>query len=308
MTDTDLAPAPPRTPLDRALRGVVAVMTTPFADGVARVDEDTYARLVGRVDEAGVPEITALGNTAEVYQLDPAERRTILTATRRAVQGAVTIAGIVGPLSTAQSEIDLAAELGYDAVMLHEPLDPLATDQGIRAYLETLIGHSPLPVVLYLRTGRVTRNSTLALARGGVAGVKHAQGSPDDCAELAALVPQVTWVNGRAEAHAPASFAVGITGFTSGIAGVRPDLALAVHEACTHRPAPQLAPLMQDVRRIETLRNRARGRYNVAVLKYLLRAIGFTVGGVRPPCADLDEATRAVLDHEVLSQPGWRVA
>jgi dihydrodipicolinate synthase/N-acetylneuraminate lyase len=69
------------TELDAAaLAGVTCVLVTPFRDRVGAPDAAALERLVRHVDGAGVQAITALGNTAEVFQLSAPERRTVLEA------------------------------------------------------------------------------------------------------------------------------------------------------------------------------------------------------------------------------------
>jgi 4-hydroxy-tetrahydrodipicolinate synthase len=109
-----------------------------------------------------------------------------------------------------------------------------------------------------------------------------------------------TWICGLAESMVLAMRGLGLVGFTSGVANVRPDLALAVWEASRDGDLDALAARIAPLLPFEAMRTRAGGRHNVAVVKAALALTGFDVGDVRPPCdplggAEQDEL-RAVLD------------
>src|SRR5438445_121064 len=72
--------------LSQALRDVVAIPVTPYADGVP--DCELYGALLRRLVEAGVRVLTPNGNTGEFYALNADERRQLLTAAAAAVDGA----------------------------------------------------------------------------------------------------------------------------------------------------------------------------------------------------------------------------
>jgi 4-hydroxy-tetrahydrodipicolinate synthase len=274
-----------------ALEGVTAVLVTAYRDGTERVDEQTVAAIATRVAAAGVPVLTALGNTAEVQQLDDAERRAVLTAAAAGGGPATLVAGVCGSMRTMLRDIDVARDLGYHAAMLHEPADPFGDASGLLAFYTQLILEASLPVVLYLRSRRLTASQVAELAAlPAVVGVKYAR---DDLHALAGVLTDdarasCTWINGLAESAAPAFGALGVTSFTSGIANARPDVALAVHRAVTGGDLAGLAALGREyVGPVEAIRAEHGGRYNVATIKQLLRWQGIEAGGVRPPHSEL---------------------
>ena len=75
-----------------------------------------------------------------------------------------------------------------------------------------------------------------------------------------------TWVCGLAESMVSRCAASGVVGFTSGLANLRPDLALAVWEASRDGDLDALAArVAPPILPFETMRTRAGGRHNVAV-------------------------------------------
>lgn len=276
-----------------ALLGVVAVLITPYSRGA--VDRRRTDELATRVDRAGIHALTSLGNTAEVFQLTASEQRDHREAVAAQARSAVLIAGVAGPSKTVAEDARHASELGYDAVMLHEPADPFGDEAGLIDYYRSVADVSDLPVVVYLRTGRLHGNGLRELASiPRIVGVKFAR------ADLATLNDalrdgageECTWVNGAAESRALAFADIGINGFTSGIANVRPDVALALNAALRSGGRADAERLVEPLLAVEEIRTREHNKYNVAVLKALLAHQGFDCGGVRPPHVELPSDLR----------------
>ena len=286
--------------------GVVAVLVTPYLDRTIAVNEETIRLLTRRLEVAGIRTITALGNTAEVHQLTPDERVSVLRAVAAARQESTLIAGLAGSLSGALEEASRAHDLGYDAVMLHEPADPFGDGDGVARYVSQICERVTLPVVLYLRSTRLSLEALRQLvASPSVIAVKYAR---PDLSTLATMLDEgcarhCAWINGSAEARVPAFAELGVTSFTSGIGNVRPDMALAVHAAVLSGDQARLRQLIELVSPVEALRNEAHGRFNVAVIKEMLRAEGVEAGGVRPPHSPLTSAARESLRSQVAKWP-----
>jgi dihydrodipicolinate synthase/N-acetylneuraminate lyase len=295
-----------------SLEGVTAVLVTAYRDGTERVDQPTVTEIANRVAAAGVPVLTALGNTAEVQQLDDAERRAVLTAAAALDAPATLVAGVCGSMRAMLRDIDVARDLGYHAAMIHEPADPFGDEGGLLRFYEQVAVNASLPLVLYLRSRRLSAPRVAELAAlPAVVGVKYAR---DDLHALAGVLTDdsrdaCTWINGLAESAAPAFGALGVTSFTSGIANARPDVALAVHRALTGGDLAGLAALTRSyVGPVEAVRAEHGGRYNVATIKQLLRWQGIEAGGVRPPHSELTQAAIARLTEVLLASHGPHAA
>jgi dihydrodipicolinate synthase/N-acetylneuraminate lyase len=286
------------------LRGVTAVLVTPYRDGhLDDVSAENIARTVGT---SGVHAIAALGNTAEVFQLTIEEQRSYLRAVSRAEIPALRIAGFAGAAKSVLDEIDRAADLGFEIAMLHEPADPFGDSEGLLSYYRYVAARSTLPVVLYLRTERLDVDALHSLAfEPSVVGVKYARADLDTLSVLlnTDAAGACVWVNGAAEMRAAQFLPLGLTGFTSGIANVRPDLSLAVHHALVDQDAAALDAALTLIEPVERLRAAGNGKYNVAVLKELFRAAGTDVGEVRPPHSPLSRVATEELHAAIAAWP-----
>lgn len=281
----------------RRLSGVVAIPVTPFdADGA--VDPGAYAKLVDRVIDGGVGVVTPNGNTGEFYALDSAEARHCLELTVKAAAGrASVIAGVGHDVRTAISAARHAGEAGADLIMIHQPVHPYVSAEGWVEYHRAIAAAVPeLGVVLYVRDARVEgeRLARLADAAENVIGVKYAVPDPVRFAGVArdAGIDRFTWIAGLAELSAPGYFAVGATGFTSGLVNVAPSLSLEMFRTLRDGDFRGAMACWERVRPFEELRAADGNANNVSVVKEALAQLGLCRADVRPPSRALTGAER----------------
>ncbi|MET9482889.1 dihydrodipicolinate synthase family protein [Streptomyces sp. NPDC006638] len=304
-----------------ALADVVAIPVTPFAaDGT--VDTAAYRALLRRLLDAGVRTVTPNGNTGEFYALSPEERLRVVELTVAEVgDRAEVVVGVGHDLATAVAAARHARDAGASMVMVHQPVHPYVSQEGWVAYQRTIADAVPgLGVVPYLRDPLITAG---ALARLGalcpnVIGVKYAvpdatrfaafaqdagrdatggtggTGGTDPKGPTGPTAPgRFVWVAGLAELYAPAYWAGGATGFTSGLVNVAPDLSLALLAALRAGDAPAARAVCERIRPFEELRAARHAADNVSVVKEALAVLGLCRHDVRPPSSTLPAGTRA---------------
>ena len=153
--------------------------------------------------------------------------------------------------------------------------------------------------MLYLRNDAIgTRGIEALCALPGVKGVKWATPNPMRLAEaIAACDPSITWVGGLAEIWAPAFYAVGARGFTSGLINVWPERSLQIHAALEASDYAQARELIAGMRAFEDIRAEELNGTNVTGVKAALLALGHDCGPTRPPSAwPLTQAQQDKLD------------
>jgi 4-hydroxy-tetrahydrodipicolinate synthase len=281
------------------LATAVAVPVTPLhADGTP--DWDTYARLIGRLADAGITVITPNGNTGEFYALDQAETRQATQTAAQAISGRQRVELLVGvghDIATATESARHAGEHGARMVMIHQPVHPYVSAQGWIDYHVAIANAVPdLGVVLYIRDERRTGAHIAQLAdrAPNVIGVKYAVRDATKFAAVArdAGIDRLTWLAGAAELTAPAFWAVGARGFTSGLANVAPGLALAMFGALRADDFGAAMKVWDTVRRFEELRLADSSADNVSVVKEALAQLGLCRADVRPPSRPLPAPIR----------------
>jgi 4-hydroxy-tetrahydrodipicolinate synthase len=294
-----LAPAEAQA-LRTVLATAVAVPVTPLhADGTP--DWDTYAMLIARLVDAGITVITPNGNTGEFYALDQAETRQATQAAAQAISAggnqAELLAGVGHDIATATGAARHAGDHGARMIMIHQPVHPYVSAQGWIDYHVAIASAVPdLGVVAYIRDERRTGAHIAELAdrAPNVIGVKYAVRDATKFAAVArdAGIDRLTWLAGAAELTAPAFWAVGARGFTSGLANVAPGLARAMLDALRADDFGAAMKVWDTVRRFEELRLADSSADNVSVVKEALAQLGLCRADVRPPSRPLPAAIR----------------
>jgi 4-hydroxy-tetrahydrodipicolinate synthase len=280
--------------LSQALRDVVAIPVTPYADGVP--DLDLYQALLRRLIDAGVNVLTPNGNTGEFYALDADERRQILTAAGEAVNGHL-LAGIGHDVATAVEEARYAAACGIRMVMIHQPVHPYISAQGWLDYHQAIADALPdLGVVLYVRNAWVDAEliSRLGELCPNVIALKYAVADVNRFAQIRqeAGPDRFVWIAGLAEPYALSYAVHGAEGFTSGLVNVNPAFSLRLRDALREARYEQAEQMLQEIAPFEQLRALDRAANNVSVVKEAMHQLGLCDRSVRPPSTVLPDAER----------------
>ena len=285
-----LTPAAAST-LRRALATVVVVPVTPYrADG--NPDWDTYAALATRLIDAGISVITPNGNTGEFYALSQAEARQALETAAKATAGRANdvqlLAGVGHDIATAIEAARHAEDHGARMIMIHQPVHPYVSAEGWIDYHAAIANAVPdLGIVLYIRDERRAGRDIVRLVERSpnVIGVKYGVRDATRFAAVArdAGLDRLTWLAGAAELTAPAFWAVGARGFTSGLANVSPALALSMLQALRENDFQAAMQAWESARRFEELRLANASADNVSVVKEALAQLGLCRADVRPP-------------------------
>ena len=180
-----------------------------------------------------------------------------------------------------------SADAGAAALMVHQPPDPFVAPRGTVDYVRAIADASGLPIMLYLRNDSIGTKGIQALCEvPGVKGVKWATPNPSRLADaIASCDPAITWVCGLAEVWAPALYAVGARGFTSGLINVWPERSVAIHTALDAGDYAEARRLIAEMRAFEDIRAEELNGTNVTGVKAALQALGMDCGPTRPPSA-----------------------
>jgi 4-hydroxy-tetrahydrodipicolinate synthase len=283
-----------------ALGGVSGVPVTPYL-GDGNIDIDMLKSLITRLSRGGVHNLMAAGNTGEFFALSLAEISEVHRATiEAAAAGTSIVSAAVGrSLVEAKALAREAIAAGADAIMGHHPMDPFAAPAAQARYFLELADMSTIPVIAYVRSDSFSISDFKLLAgHGNIAGIKFASGNLMLLAEAiraTASLPAI-WVCGLAEGWAPAFYAMGARGFTSGLVNVFPGLSLSILAALEAGDYKRARELIAPIAGFEALRTKYLNGANVTVVKEALGMLGESVGPVRTPGMEaLNEEERAGL-------------
>ena len=183
-------------------------------------------------------------------------------------------------------------------IMIHQPVHPYLSAEGWVDYHQAIADAVPdMGVAAYVRNERITgaRIRELGERCPNVIGMKYAVRDVTRFAAVArdAGIERFTWIAGLAELAAPAYWAMGARGFTSGLVNVNPGLALAMLGALRAGDSGGAMKAWESARPFEDLRAAGSSADNVSVVKEALAQLGFCRPEVRPPSRALPEAERA---------------
>lgn len=236
----------------RGLSGLVAFPVTP-ADAAGRVDAGTVRALVRPLVAAGVDSIGLLGSTGSYAYLDRGERRRAVEAAREAAAGTPLLVG-VGALRTDEA-VALAGDAeasGADALLL-APVSyiPLTQDEVVAHYV-AVAAATDLPVCVYNNptTTGLTISPALLARLGevpGVVAVKNPAPPVDEVAgdltSLRAALPQGFSCGYSGDWNAPAALLAGADAWYSVLAGILPEVCVALTAAARGGEAAAVAAL-----------------------------------------------------------------
>ncbi len=281
------------TSISAALGGISGVHATPYdADGA--VDVANLKRIVAHIGRAGIHAIVTAGNTGEYYALTLDEVRLVQETAIAANEGrAVMIAAVGRSLREAIAGGKAAKAMGADLLMAHQPLDPFAAPQAQARYFMEIADAVDLPLLAYVRSSHIGIKELAMLA--GHPNIPAVKFAVPDLQLLASCIDEIgsdtiAWICGLAEGWAPAFYATGAIGFTSGLVNVAPRFSLAVHAALQSGDFAEARRLVAQIAPFEKMRSKFANGTNVTVVKEAMELIGMPVGPVRLPGLERLEA------------------
>jgi 4-hydroxy-tetrahydrodipicolinate synthase len=290
-----------------SLQGISGIHITPYTqDG--DLNEPLLQQIVHRIAEAGIHNVVSGGNTGEFFSLTFDEVVRLQAIALEAMgMNAVRTAAVGRSLSEALATGRQAIAAGAEALMIHHPVDPFAAPSAQIAYFLSIAEAATVPVMAYLRSDTLPVADLVRIANHpNVAGVKFATQNLmllAECIRETIGTPAV-WVCGLAEGWAPAFYAMGARGFTSGLINVDPSRSLNIWSALEEGRYSDARVLISPIAAFEALRTRHNNGANVTVVKEALMLEGLDVGPVRlPGLPRLDDADRSKL-ASILSELG----
>lgn len=290
--------------LDR-LEGVLVALVSPLNED-GSVDEAAVERLVDHVVAGGVHGLLALGSTGETASLDEPSRRAILRAAVKAARGRVpVICGVAqSHLAAARVEVEAAAQLGAEAVLVAPPFYYPIDQPTLIAFYRRLAEASPLPILLYnipQFTKVVAEPGTVAqLAREGV--IRGIKDSSRDFEYFEGVclatreLPAFRIFTGS-DTMLLASLAMGGAGTICGAGNVAPGWVVRIYDAY-RRGDLESARRHQDL--LYQLVMAVRGGVFPGAIKAALHLQGICQPWSAPPVQRLDGRLETVL-HERLA-------
>jgi len=289
--------------IDR-LAGVLVALASPLKrDG--RVDEPAFARLVEHVLAGGVHGLLPLGSTGEGAALDEPARRTVLKAVVGAAAGRVpVICGVAQPnLQSARAEVEAAAHLGANAVLVAPPFYYPMDQASVLAFYRRVAEAAPVPILVYnipQFTKVVVEPATVAALanEGAIRGIKDSSRDFEYFEGVCIATRDVAGfrVFTGSDTMLVASLAVGAAGTICGAGNIAPEWVVRIYDQYL-RGDLEAARASQDA--LYRLVMALRGDVFPGAIKAALHLQGICEPWPAPPAQRLDEPHQARLSRQL---------
>ena len=216
------------------LRGIFAAMCTPFDGSGERIVKDVYTDHIDRLIEAGLHGLVLCSGTGEYAYLRPEERKFLIEAGARHVDGRVPTIAQTTALSTACAlELAKHAEgAGASAVMIMPPFLEAPNESGVLYHYETIARAISIPIVMYNVPAQTCVDITPDFYRRLIAmeNLDYIKDSSGDFARLQQLIQAGGGVMSGVDPFAPYALMAGAAGMIWGGANFMPRQCVALHD------------------------------------------------------------------------------
>lgn len=286
-------------------KGSAVALVTPFNES-GNINFEKIKELVEFQIANGTDAIVACGTTGEASTMNDEEHLSAIKAIVDAVNKRIPVIAGTGGNDTAHSIYmsQEAEKLGADALLIITPYYNKANKSGLRKHFVSIANSVKLPIILYNVPSRTKVNIPPALVADlannvdNIVALKEACGDLAQVAEVCRLVPEGFAVySGNDDSILPL-LSVGGSGVISVLANICPrethDLVAKFFEGDiegSRKLQLGMKPLI-DALFIEV---------NPVPVKTAVNLMGFNVGDLRLPLAEMEEQNLEVLKRELVN-------
>jgi 5-dehydro-4-deoxyglucarate dehydratase len=279
----------------KAPEGILGFPITPM-DSQGRVDLDAFEANIHFLLEEGLKSVFIGCGSGEFHAIDHDEYQTMVEAAiSLAKDKAAVYTGVGGNISHAMQLAKLSESLGADGCLILPPYLINAEQEGLKAYISSIIGSTALNAIVYQRDNCVLTLDTLQklIEYPQLVGLKDGLGNMELNIEITqTLGNRLSYLNGMsmAEVTMPAYVNLGFKAYSSAISNYIPHISALFYEALLSQDTEKLNDLyMQVILPINRIRKQRKG-YAVALIKAGMEIIGLPVGSkVRPPLIPVEK-------------------
>ena len=288
--------------------GIIPAVVVPFAEDDS-IDVDALRANVAHLIDGGVHGLVVNGTMGEAGALSDDERGLVIETVLGVADGRLPLTVGVSSASTAasRSHAEQARDAGAQGVMCLPPVLYRGTQEELAAHFAAVAEAAGLPVMAYNNPEASGIDLTpetiaeIAAAVPAVVAVKECSGDARRIAELLGSTDLEVLVGG--DDWALEGFAVGSTGWVSGVANVAPAECVELFDLVNEG---RLAEARELYQRLLPLGRLDMTPWLVQYFKGAMDAVGLTGGPTRPPRLPLGAEERKLL-REAVDALGLRV-
>lgn len=272
---------------------LLTAMVTPFDDNL-QIDYSKLDRLIEHLITTGTTTIVVAGTTGESPTLSHDEKIALFKYVVEKAAGRVKVVAGTGSNNTAESaKFSQEAEAaGVDGLLLVAPYYNKPSQEGLYQHFKTIAESVKIPCILYNIPGRTSINmdaaTTLRLAQiDNVVATKESSGNFDQISEITANAPDGFVVYSGDDILTLPMMATGAYGIVSVASHVIGEEMTAMINAFVEGRNAEAVELHKKLTPV------FKGLFlatNPTLVKASLNMMGISVGGVRLPLVEAEEA------------------
>ena len=284
-------------------KGAGVALITPFHED-GSVNYEKLTEILGEQIAEGTDAIVAVGTTGEAATLTEDEHIEVVAHTVKVVNHRIPVIAGTGSNCTATA-IDLsqrAEKAGADGLLLVTPYYNKATQKGLYTHYKAIAEAVSIPCILYNvpgRTGMKIEPKTMAdlyYNVKNIVGVKEATGDVGGTAELMRLVDEDFLLYSGEDGIIVPLLSIGGSGVISVLSNVAPR---ETADICKKWFAGDVKGAWEEQKRALPLIHSLFMEVNPIPVKAGMNLQGKSVGGMRLPLTEMEEAHQEVLKEEM---------
>ncbi|HBG0359978.1 TPA: 4-hydroxy-tetrahydrodipicolinate synthase, partial [Clostridioides difficile] len=277
-------------------------LVTPFTED-NNVNFEKLGELIEYHIENGTDALVVCGTTGEATTMSESEIFAVIKYTVEKVNKRIPVIAGTGSNNTMLSVhmSQEAEKLGVDGLLIITPYYNKTNEKGLKLHFETIANSVKLPIILYNVPGRTKVNikpSVVAeLAKiDNIVAVKEASGDLAQVAEIAKLVPKDFAIySGNDDTILPL-LSLGGSGVISVLANICPK---ETHDLVTKFFEGDIEGSKKLQLDMDALIAALFIEVNPVPVKTAMNILGFNVGDLRLPLAEMEETNLNVLKQEL---------
>ncbi|PBH73731.1 4-hydroxy-tetrahydrodipicolinate synthase [Clostridioides difficile] len=283
-------------------KGSAVALVTPFTED-NNVNFEKLGELIEYHIENGTDALVVCGTTGEATTMSESEIFAVIKYTVEKVNKRIPVIAGTGSNNTMLSVhmSQEAEKLGVDGLLIITPYYNKTNEKGLKLHFETIANSVKLPIILYNVPGRTKVNikpSVVAeLAKiDNIVAVKEASGDLAQVAEIAKLVPKDFAIySGNDDTILPL-LSLGGSGVISVLANICPK---ETHDLVTKFFEGNIEGSKKLQLDMDALIAALFIEVNPVPVKTAMNILGFNVGDLRLPLAEMEETNLNVLKQEL---------
>ncbi|HBG3341058.1 TPA: 4-hydroxy-tetrahydrodipicolinate synthase [Clostridioides difficile] len=283
-------------------KGSAVALVTPFTED-NNVNFEKLGELIEYHIENGTDALVVCGTTGEATTMSESEIFAVIKYTVEKVNKRIPVIAGTGSNNTMLSVhmSQEAEKLGVDGLLIITPYYNKTNEKGLKLHFETIANSVKLPIILYNVPGRTKVNikpSVVAeLAKiDNIVAVKEASGDLAQVAEIAKLVPKDFDIySGNDDTILPL-LSLGGSGVISVLANICPK---ETHDLVTKFFEGDIEGSKKLQLDMDALIAALFIEVNPVPVKTAMNILGFNVGDLRLPLAEMEETNLNVLKQEL---------